>query len=88
MCSEEVIVCGLVSVEQVLMGSLKTSGDLRSGREMTEHQRITWFLSMPACAEVNSAKQELICVNYNTGKQYKNIIDAIQAHSRRNTSTQ
>jgi len=24
---------------------------------MTEQQRITWLLSMPACAEVNSAMQ-------------------------------
>ena len=30
---------------------------------------------MPACAEVNSAMQELIWANYNTGKQYKNMQD-------------
>ena len=64
------------NVEQVLMGSLKISGDLTSWRGMTEHQHITWLLSMPACVEVNSAMQELIWVDYNTDKQYNNIIDA------------
>ena len=54
MWSEEVFANGL-DVEQVLMGSLNTSGDLTSGREMTEHQRITWLLSVSACTEVNSA---------------------------------
>jgi len=38
-----------------------------------------WLLSMPACAEVNSAKLELLWVNYNTDKQYRNIIDARRA---------
>ena len=42
------------NVEQVLKGSLKTRGDHTSGRGMTEHQHITWLLSMPACTEVNS----------------------------------
>ena len=54
MWSEEVFAYGL-AVEQVLMGSLKTSCDLTNGREMTEHKRITWLLSMSACTEVNSA---------------------------------
>ena len=46
-------------IEQVLMGSMKTSGGLTRGREMTEQQRLTWLLAMPACAEVNRALQEL-----------------------------
>ena len=36
-------------------GNLKINGDFTSGRGMTEHHRITRLLSMPACAEVNSA---------------------------------
>ena len=42
-------------IEQVLMRSMKTSGGLTRGRGMTEQQRLMWALSMPACAEVNSA---------------------------------
>ena len=30
---------------------------------MTEQQRLTWLLAMPACAEVNRAMQELSGAN-------------------------
>lgn len=46
-------------IEQVLMRSLKTSGELTRGRGMTEQQRLIWLLSMPACAETNRSTQEL-----------------------------
>ena len=46
-------------IEHVLMRSMKTSGGLTRGRGMTEQQRLLWLLSMPACAEVNQAMQEL-----------------------------
>ncbi|KAJ8414824.1 hypothetical protein AAFF_G00023470 [Aldrovandia affinis] len=46
-------------IEPVLMRSMKTSGGLTRGRGMTELQRLKWLLSMPACAEVNNAMQEL-----------------------------
>ena len=46
-------------IEQVLMISMKATGGLTRSRGMTESQRTRWLLSMPACAEVNSAMQEL-----------------------------
>ena len=46
-------------IEQVLMRSMTATGGLTRGRGMTESQRTRWLLSMPACAEVNSAIQEL-----------------------------
>ncbi|WAR03769.1 hypothetical protein MAR_010327 [Mya arenaria] len=66
-------------IEQVLMRSMKTSGGLTRGRGMTEQQRVTWLLAMPACAEVNNAMQELTGVNFNTGEQNKDMTDARQA---------
>ena len=45
---------------------------------MTEHQRLVWLLSMPACAEINQAMQELTKVNYNTGEQNKDMSEARQ----------
>ena len=45
-------------IEQVLMRSIKTTGGLTRGRGMTESQRATWLLSMPACADVNGAMQQ------------------------------
>ncbi len=74
-------------IEQVLKRSLKTSGGLTRGRGMTEHQRLLWLLSRPACAEVNQAMQELTEVNYNTGEQNKDMTVAKQARDWKDTLT-
>lgn len=58
-------------IEQVLMRSLKSSGGLTRGRGMQEHQRTVWLLSMPKCAELNSAMQELASLSYVTSEQHK-----------------
>ncbi len=76
-----------IIIEQVLMRSLKTSGGLTRGRGMTEHQRLLWLLSRPACAEVNQAMQELTEVNYNTGEQNKDMTAARQARDWKDTLT-
>jgi len=72
-------------IEQVLMRSLKTSGGLTRGRGMTEQQRLVWLLSMPACAEINQAMQELTGVNYNTGEQKKDMTKARQSRDWKDT---
>ena len=46
---------------------------------MTEQQHLTWSLSIPACAEINKAIQELTGVSYNTGEQNKDMGKARQA---------
>ena len=74
-------------IEQVLMRSMKTSGGLTRGRGMTEQQRVTWLLSMPACAKMNEAMQELTGVNCNTGEQNKDITRARQKRDRKDTNT-
>ncbi|KAK3709221.1 hypothetical protein QZH41_004579 [Actinostola sp. cb2023] len=63
-------------IEQVLMHSVKTTGELTRGRGMTETQRLVWLMSMPACAEVNSAMQSLTGVYYQTSKQHKDTTTA------------
>ena len=40
------------------MRSMNTSVGLTRGRGMTEQQRLTWLLAMPARTEVNRAMQE------------------------------
>ena len=62
--------CDLV-IEQALMRSVKTSGGLTRGRGMTEVQRSQWLLSMPSCAAVNEAMQNLTDVGYHTSEQHK-----------------
>ena len=74
-------------IEQVMMRSLKTSGGLTRGRGMTEHQRLVWLLSMPACAEINQAMQELTEVNYNSGEQNKDMSEARQTRDWKDTLT-
>ncbi|CAL8242165.1 unnamed protein product [Merluccius merluccius] len=52
---------------------------------MMELLCLTWLLSMPACAEVDNAMQELTGVNHNTGEQNKDMTDARQAHDMKDT---
>ena len=63
-------------IEQVLMKSMKSCGGLTRGRGMTELQRATWLLSMPSCAEVNSAMQEVTGTSFTTSEQHKESMPA------------
>jgi hypothetical protein len=67
-------------IEQVLMRSVKSSGGLTRGRGMTELQRLVWLLSMPACADVCNAMQELSGVNCDSSEQHK---DSTQSRIKR-----
>ena len=74
-------------IEQVLMRSLKTSGGLTRGRGMTEHQRLLWLLSRPACADVNQAMLEFTGVYYNTGEQNHDMTKARLVRDWKDTLT-
>ena len=74
-------------IEQVLMRSMKTSGGLTRGRGMTEQHCLIWLLSMPACADVDRAMQELTGVCYNSGEQNKDMTQARQARDWKDTQT-
>lgn len=58
-------------IEQVLMRSVKSSGELTRGRGLSENQRSQWLLSMPACAEVTNVINEFTGVAYTTSEQHK-----------------
>ena len=75
-------------IEQVLMRSMKTSGGLTRGRGMTEQQRVSWSLAMPACAEVNRAMQELTSVSFDSGEQNKDMAKSRQARDWKDAQTQ
>ncbi|KAK7111484.1 hypothetical protein V1264_011106 [Littorina saxatilis] len=57
-------------IEQVLMRSVKSAGGLTRGRGMGDSQRTQWLLSMPACAEMNNAMQEVTRMEYTTSDQH------------------
>ena len=46
-------------IEQVLMGSVKSTGGLTCGRGFEVSSRSQWLLSMPVCSEIKCAMQEL-----------------------------
>ncbi|KAK3085994.1 hypothetical protein FSP39_011885 [Pinctada imbricata] len=62
-------------IEQVLMRSIKTTGGLTRGRGMTDVQRAQGVLSMPHCARINEAMQEVTSVNFHTSDQHKELGD-------------
>ena len=63
-------------IEQVLMHSIKSVGGMTRGRGMNEAQRAQWLLSMPACAEINSAMQEFTDQIVESNEQHKDMFDA------------
>ena len=74
-------------IEQVLMRSMKTSGGLTRGRGMKEQQRLIWLLSMPVCADVNRAMQDLTGVKYNSGEQNKDMGKTRQTRDTKDVNT-
>ena len=51
-------------IEQVLMRSVKTTGELTRGRGMSETQRLVWLMPMPACADIYNSMQNLTDTNF------------------------
>ena len=72
-------------IEQVLMRSLKITGGLTRGSGITESQRLVWLLSIPACAQVNCAIQELTEVSYTTSDQHKDVSKSRQERDMTDT---
>ena len=64
------------------MRSVKTKGNLTRGRGLTEAERL---LSMPACADVNYALQDLTAVTYNTTDKRKEATRARQERDSNET---
>ena len=69
-------------IEQVLMRSLKSSGGMTRGRKMGEQQRAQWLLSMPACADINEAMQNLSAISYHSSDQHKEASEARQLRDK------
>ena len=72
-------------IEQVLMRSIKATGGLTLLRGLTETQMLVWLLSMPVCAGVICALQDLTAVTYNTSDQHKEANRARQERDSKDT---
>ena len=58
---------------------------MTGGRGMTEVQRAQWLLSMPACADVNSAMQNLTGVGFHTSEQHKETSNSRKKRDKMDT---
>jgi hypothetical protein len=67
-----------LTIEQVLMRSVKTHGGLTRGKGFSETERLVWVLAMPACANINNAMQSFSGVPYETSDQHKEMSKARQ----------
>ena len=73
-----------LTIEQTLMRGAKTSGGLTGGRGVTELQRAKWVLSMPACAQMNTAVQEVTGTRRLTSDQHVEMGSARTAKDMEN----
>ena len=62
-----------LTIEQTLMRTMKSTGGLTRGRGVDQKQRLKWLMALPACAEVNSAMQELTGTYYASSDQHKDL---------------
>ena len=62
-----------LTIEQTLMRRTNTTGGLTRGRGITEFQRAKWVLSMPACAEMSRAMQDVTATQRSTSDQHIEI---------------
>ena len=62
-------------IEQTLLMSLKSTGDLTRGRGMTKEQHSLWPMSIPVTSEYNNAMQEFNNFTYTT-RQHKESTEA------------
>nr|XP_055038535.1 uncharacterized protein LOC129426304 [Misgurnus anguillicaudatus] len=63
-------------IEQTLMRSLKSSGGLTHGSEMTEEMRALWTMSTPITSEYNNPMQEFNDLTYTTSEQHRESSEA------------
>ena len=62
-----------LTIEQVLMRSLKTTGGLTRGTGLSDVQRSSWLLSKPVCSAYRQQMQENVGVFHSTSEQHKTI---------------
>ena len=70
-----------LTIEQVMMRSLKSSGGLTHGRGMDESVRTTWVKTMHKFATVNSAMSQL--TNLENASEYDDHVDLGRSRRRR-----
>ena len=65
-----------LSIEQILMRSLKSRGGLTRGRGLTESVRLTWVYTMHQCATVHNSMTTLTGLHQKTSEQHTEMGDS------------
>lgn len=67
-----------MTIEQILMRSMKSSGGLTGGRGISPSTIATWIKSMPACSRIVEAVEAFAGVETNTSDQHVELREASQ----------
>ena len=62
-----------LTIEQVMMRSIKSGGGLTSGRGLTESVRLQWVYSMHKCAAIHRSMTTLTGLNHDTSEQHVDL---------------
>ena len=65
-----------MSIEQILMRSLKSRGGLTRGQGFTESVRLTWVYTMHVCAAVHNAMTQFTGLDHQTSEQHAELGDS------------
>lgn len=76
-----------MTIEQVLMRSLKSIGGLTGGRGITATTIATWINSMPTCSRVCEAMEEFAGVRSLSSEQHVELRDARQKRNSKDLQT-
>ena len=66
--------CGVwsdMTIEQVLMRAIKTSGGLTRGRGISDSTLAQWVLALPLCVPLHNALETFAGINPGTSEQHK-----------------
>lgn len=75
-----------MTIEQVLMRAIKTSGGLTRGRGITDSTLTRWVLALPLCVPICNALEEFAGPNTNTSEQHKEHKESRPAQQKRDSS--
>ncbi|XP_028418322.1 uncharacterized protein LOC114543611 [Dendronephthya gigantea] len=76
-----------MTIEQVLMRAMKTSGGLTRGRGMTESVVSRWVLGMPGCSEITQHFEAFCDVTFTTSEQHVELRMSRQLRDQKDVDT-
>ena len=76
-----------MTIEQVLMRAMKTSGGLTRGHGITESVVSRWVLGMPGCSEITQHFETFCGMTYTTSEQHVELRMCRQLRDNKDVDT-